>query len=279
MRLFFGKFLKFVQKRTLLLVQDVVIDGALVALSNDCSVGSSASPWVTASCCVDGSSAVIQPLWFTKLPRSSSMLERETAHAGAYPSSNASTCLGDTAAQLTLRNQPLMAAFMLISLVTVRTSGVEKERSCPTADATSPLLVCRDRSIRNWSVHQDRSPRWVNLHGPALASMGHQALAPAQGCGSGSADRECRLLCSSKHVQHSHGFSGTQRHDHAPNTSQRSQHQSGARGSELCKKFKNTTGRWQRWHEAVTWPWTCCASKCTNWKGDVTVWVLNEPVC
>ena len=29
------------------------------------------------------------------------------------------------------------------------------------------------------------------------------------------------------------------------------------------------TGRWQRWHEAVTWPWTCCARKCTNWKGDV----------
>ena len=24
-----------------------------------------------------------------------------------------------------------------------------------------------------------------------------------------------------------------------------------------------------RWHLAVTWPWTCCARKCTNWKGDV----------
>ena len=60
----------------------------------------------------------------------------------------------------------------------VRASGIEKEGSCPTAGATSPVMVSRDRSFRHNSVHQNRNPRWVGPHGPALASMGQQALQP-----------------------------------------------------------------------------------------------------
>ena len=59
------------------------------------SPGGPASPWFTTSRCSDGSSAVIQPLWFQKTSEVSPMLERmATAHAGAFPSSNASTSLG-----------------------------------------------------------------------------------------------------------------------------------------------------------------------------------------
>ena len=75
----------------------------------------------------------------------------------------APVCKG-IATQLTLFNQPLVAAFILILLVTyLRPSellGIEKEGSCPTAGAASSLLVGRDRSFRNWSVYQDRGPRW-----------------------------------------------------------------------------------------------------------------------
>ena len=60
-------------------------------------------------------------------------------------------------------------------VASVRASGVEEDGSCVTAFATSPMLVGRDRSFRNWSVYQDRGPRWVGSHGPALASMAQQA--------------------------------------------------------------------------------------------------------
>ena len=45
------------------------------------------------------------------------------------------------------------------------------------------MLLGRDRSCRKWSVYQDRGARWVGPHGPALASLGQQAPAPAQGEG------------------------------------------------------------------------------------------------
>ena len=41
----------------------------------------------------------------------------------------------------------------------VRASSIEKERSCLTACATSPVLVDRDRGFRNWSVYQNWNPR------------------------------------------------------------------------------------------------------------------------
>ena len=59
------------------------------------SLGSPASPGFPASCCSDGSLAVIRPLWFQITSEVSSMLERmATAHAGAFPSSSAGCCLG-----------------------------------------------------------------------------------------------------------------------------------------------------------------------------------------
>ena len=114
-----GNFLKFVQKRTLPLVEDVDID---VFDSCVCQrllrSGSSASPWFTASRCRDGSLAVIQPLRVQQTAEESSSYGRVHPHfAGNVHAS-------------------------------VRVSGIEKERSCPTACATSPMLVGRDRSFR-----------------------------------------------------------------------------------------------------------------------------------
>ena len=64
--------------------------------------------------------------------------------------------------------------------VSVGASDIEKEGSCSTACATSPMWVGCDRSFRNWSIYQHRSTRWVGPHGPAVASMGQQALAQAE---------------------------------------------------------------------------------------------------
>ena len=65
-------------------------------------------------------------------------------------------------------------------LVSVGASDIEKEGSCSTACATSPMWVGCDRSFRNGSIYQHRSRRWVGPHGPEVASMGQQALAPAE---------------------------------------------------------------------------------------------------
>ena len=56
---------------------------------------SSASPWFTASCCRDGSLAVIQPLWVQKTSEVPSMFHGvTTAHTCAHSTSNACTRLG-----------------------------------------------------------------------------------------------------------------------------------------------------------------------------------------
>ena len=106
--------------------------------------GSSASPWFTASCCRDGSLAVIQPLWVQQT------VEESCSCGSVHPH-----FAGDVH-------------------VPVRVASIEKEGSCPNACATCPMLVGRDRSSRNGSTYQDRSPRWVGLHGPTQASMGQQ---------------------------------------------------------------------------------------------------------
>ena len=96
--------------------------------------GSSASPWFAASCCGDGSLAVIEPLWVQLTPEELSSFD--TVHPHAY----------DVPAP-------------------VGVDGIETERYCSTACATSPLVVGRDRSFRDWSVDHDRSPQWVGRHG------------------------------------------------------------------------------------------------------------------
>ena len=92
-----------------------------------------------------------------------------TAHAGAFPSSNASFCLGgygSTAHPSQPTSHGSFHPHLICDLhASVRAYGIEKERSGPAADATSPLTDGRDRSIRNWTVYQDRSPRWVGPHG------------------------------------------------------------------------------------------------------------------
>ena len=68
--------------------------------------------------------------------------------------------------------------------------------------------------------------------------MGRQGLSAAQGWGSGRADREFRLLCSSKNVQHSNRFSWSQRHDRVLHTSQWSPQRSGARVLNFARSSK-----------------------------------------
>ena len=91
------------------------------------------------------------------------------------------------------------------------------------------MLVGRDRSLRNGSIHQNRSPRWVGPRGLELVSVGQQALAPAKVWKSGRDRLEVRLPCRSKIVQDSNQRFGTQRLAHVPNTPQWSQHRSGTR--------------------------------------------------
>ena len=175
------KFLEWVKERALPLVENVEINGALVANSKKNAVQLRA--------------AVIQPIWVQKLLEVPPMSEGVAATRTCEQVM--SVVLEGIAEQLILLNHPLMAASTVILLVilpaSVRASVIEKERCCPTAFATSPVLVDRDRSFRNWSVYQNWNPRWVSLHGPALGSTSPQAL------------------------------------DHEPNASQWNQHRSGAR--------------------------------------------------
>ena len=86
--------------------------------------GNSASPWFAASCCRDGSLAVIQPIWVHKTSEVSS------------------TC-GNVRRLLAGDVHSPVQAFC-----------VEKEGSCHPAPATAPMLVGRDHKtgVRDGSV-------------------------------------------------------------------------------------------------------------------------------
>ena len=149
-------------------------------------------------------------------------------------------------------------------MASVRASGAEKERSCPTVCATSPIMVGRHRSFRNWSVYQDRGPRWVGPDGPALASMRQQAFAPAEGWKSGRTDLEYRSLGCGEQNENNNRLFGSQRQHQAPSTSQLDQQRSGARVQNF-QKSSNTRSMGQRslsstttkaaiWQPATTLP-------------------------
>ena len=82
---------------------------------------------------------------------------------------------------------------------------------------------------------------------------GQQALAPAEAWKSGRADLEFRLHCSGEKVETR--LSGTQRHDHVPNTSQWGQHRSGARFRNLQEVQKR--GQWRAFSCAARLCLTC----------------------
>ena len=109
-----------------------------------------------------------------------SRFHREAAatHTSALPTSHAGTSLGKNANTAhPFQSSPNGGVHPHIAEdlhASVRASGIEKKRSCPTACATSPMLVDRDRSFRNWSVYQIWNPRWVCSHGPASPHvLGH----------------------------------------------------------------------------------------------------------
>ena len=79
----------------------------------------------------------------------------------AHPASNAATSLGRHC-NATHASQPSSHGSVHPRCVgdqhaSVRASGIERERSCPTAWATPLVLADRDRSFQNWSVHQHGS--------------------------------------------------------------------------------------------------------------------------
>ena len=125
-----GTFLKFVQKLALLLVKDVEIDGGRVFERLLCP-GSPASQWFAASCCRDGSLAVIQETFEV-----SSMFEGVAAtHPCAHPTSNAGTSLGRHC-RTTHPSQSSSYGSVHLHFAdnvhaSVRASGAEKEGSCP----------------------------------------------------------------------------------------------------------------------------------------------------
>ena len=125
------------------------------------------------------------------------------------------------AGQLTLLNQPHLAALILILLVTyIRPSELLALRTKDLVSplATSPMLVGRDRSfqtgVRDGSVLMDQPWQWVN-----------KLLLRLQVRDSG---KKTEISCSIKIVQDCKQGFGTQRHDHVPHTSQWIQHRSGA---------------------------------------------------
>ena len=145
-----GKFLKLGKERALPLDEDVEIDGALVEYSKNC---------------------VAQGILHHHGSR------RVAAVIDRWPSFSrfgSRSCRGII---LMWQCSPHSATG---EYAPVRVAGIEKEGYCSTACATSPMLVGRDRSFRNWIVYQDRGPRCVGPHGSALASMGQEALSPAQ---------------------------------------------------------------------------------------------------
>ena len=151
-----GSFLKFVQKRTLHLVANGEIDGAMVVYSNDWflqDVQHRHGSQILAAVMVRSPS--FSRFGSRKLSRFHRCLKVLLQFAPPRsPRAMPAVVSEGFAAQLNLLNQPLMAAFILILRVTYmrpseRASGVAKERSGPAADATFPLLVGRDRSIRN----------------------------------------------------------------------------------------------------------------------------------
>ena len=106
--------------------------------------GSAASPWIAASVCCDGSLAVIQPLWVHATSGDPAMNERE-APSQSSPSVSV---------------HPRLAGDVVAS---VRTSFIDKEGSCLSAWASSPLMVIA--LFREWVGRRDTS----------LASLSQQA--------------------------------------------------------------------------------------------------------
>ena len=123
-------------------------------------------PYFAASCCRDGSLAVIEPLWVRETSGFPPMSQRvDTSYTCAHPTNNADTSLGRSCSTvLPSQSSPSVSVHRGI-LTSVRVSGIEEDGFCPTPRVTSPMLVGRDHTFQNWSVCQDRGPRWVGPHG------------------------------------------------------------------------------------------------------------------
>ena len=157
------------QERALPLFEDVEIDGALGCVFERLHCpGSSASPWLTASYCRDGSLAVVQPLWVEKTSEVLGCTRR------AMPAPT----------QLTLLNHPQMAAFILFLLVIYMRSS--EFLSLRNKDLVPPLLPCwsiviaagengvstKTGGVRDRSVLMDQCwLQWLNKLLPALKAV------------------------------------------------------------------------------------------------------------
>ena len=204
-----GKFLKFVQKSTLPLVENVEIDGALVAHSNACSAQGVQH---------HNGSQLLAAVMYRWPPFSS------------------------CGSSILPRNYPHMAVFILFLRVThMRPSELltlKKKALVPPlvqllpwwsiVIAVSDIGVSTKTEVHDGSVLMDH----------ALASMGQQALALAEVWESVGENLEFQSHCRSEIVQDGNRRFGTQRHAHVSNTSQWSQHRSSARFRNSARRAK-----------------------------------------
>ena len=161
-----------------------------------------------------------------------------TARACTYPSSNASTCLG----RICNATHPSQSSscgsvhphFAGNVHASVRASGMEKESSCPTADATFSLLVGGDCSIRHWSVYQNRNQRWVGPDGSALASIQQSPVSALK-----AGNPEEKIWSFALKQQTCSRLQPTLWDSAVPNAPQWSQHRSSSRFQNSCKKCKD----------------------------------------
>ena len=82
--------------------------------------------------------------------------------------------------------------------------------------AHSHLAGDQHASVRA-SGPEDRGPRWVGPHGPALASWVNEPLPRLEAGNPEEKINKCQLPCSSKDVQDIYRLFGTQRHNHEQN--------------------------------------------------------------
>ena len=224
--------LKFVRQRALLLVGDGEINWALVAYSIEGFVKEFS---ITASCCGDGSLAVIQLVGFQEASEVSLMLEGVARICASSDSSNhAGSCLGRDRSTVHHPQASSHGGFVFISVATyVRSSDLVALRKKDIVLPLSPMLYCwsiviaasetgvstsTPTGVRDGSVLMDqRWLQWVN-----------KVLLQPQNWESGASNLELRLSRHGKSVQESNRFVGAQRHDYMLDTSQWRQHRPSA---------------------------------------------------
>ena len=170
-------FLKSVKERLLPLVENVKIDGALVACSNDCFVQEVQQYHVLQPLAAEMDRwPSLSRFWVQGPSGFPPMCETGGGNfPSTHPTNTADTSLGRHCSTLDpSQSSPYGSVQPPLPGEDLRPSklpALRKMGSYPTTCATSSMLIGRDRSFRSWSVYQDKGPRWVGHRGLAVISM------------------------------------------------------------------------------------------------------------